>query len=90
MALALFTLQMRCYQLGVNRHTIIDVIWLNCEPIEHMTDLVVKYSPSLNFSEHAGFIIAKARKMASFIPRNFTTSEVRIALFNMCKTHSRI
>ena len=52
--------------------------------LNNVTDLGVKYSPSLNFSEHARFIIAKARKMASFILRNFTTSEIRIALFNMC------
>ena len=52
--------------------------------LNNVTDLGVKYSPGLNFSEHARFIIAKACKMVSFILRNFTTSEIRIALFNMC------
>ena len=52
--------------------------------LNNVTDLGVNYSLSLNFSEHASLIIAKARKMASFILRNSITSEIKIALFNMC------
>ena len=84
MAHALFALQMRSYQLGSTDTPQLTFSGLPVSQLNNVTDLGVKYSPSLNFSEHARFIIAKARKMVSFILRNFTTSEIRIALFNMC------
>ena len=56
-------------------------------PVSHLnnvTDLDVQYCPSPNFLEHARTNIAKARKMTSFVLRNLTTCEIRIALLNMC------
>ena len=62
----------------------IDNLPLNCKPI--VRDLGVSYSPTFNFSEHATFQVARARRCTGLVFRSF---RLRDSILHVYKSHVR-
>lgn len=68
----------RCLNLNlaIHKHTL--------KPLNTVRDLGLRYSDSLNFSEHIASQVSKARKLIGFIMINFNNTESRLLLYRKC------
>ncbi|CAH8460438.1 unnamed protein product [Schistosoma rodhaini] len=68
----------RCLNLNLAIHK------YTLKPLNTVRDLGLRYSDSLNFSEHIASQISKARKLIGFIMINFNNTESRLLLYRKC------
>ncbi|CAH8629360.1 unnamed protein product [Schistosoma intercalatum] len=68
----------RCLNLNLTVHT------YTLKPLNTVRDLGLRYSNSLNFSEHIIYQVSKARKLIGLIMINFNNTESRLLLYRKC------
>ncbi|TNN14133.1 Reverse transcriptase SjR1 [Schistosoma japonicum] len=77
----------KCGIMHIGNHNPQFTFYLNGSKVQILqstSDLGIKYSGNLKFTEHASSIVSKTRKLTGFLLKNFFTREAKLTLFKIC------